>query len=190
MQAYMWVNLASAGKFPTKHDRDDAINLRVSLTSRMTPAQIAEAQRLTRAFVPSTASSRNQSPQAGVPMKKDGGIFVVPVEINGTMKLEFAVDSGAADVSVPADVFSALRRTGTVNGSEILGEQTYMLADGSQSRSLTFTIRSLKVGGIIVDNVRGAVAPAQGSLLLGQSFLERFKSWSIDNTQHVLLLEP
>ena len=40
VQAYMWVNLASAGKFPNKHDRDDAINLRVSLTSRMTPAQM------------------------------------------------------------------------------------------------------------------------------------------------------
>ena len=48
---------------------------------------------------------------------------------------------------------------------------------------------SLRVGDIVIENVTGGVAPMQGSLLLGQSFLERFKSWSVDNTTHVLLLE-
>jgi hypothetical protein len=37
--------------------------------------------------------------------------------------------------------------------------------------------------------VRGSVASSQGSPLLGQSFLNRFKSWSMDNTKHELLLE-
>src|SRR5262249_39266645 len=46
-----------------------------------------------------------------------------------------------------------------------------------------------KVGDMVVENVIGSVGPMQGSLL-GQSFLERFRSWSIDNTNHVLLLEP
>ena len=123
------------------------------------------------------------------PLKKEGGTFVVPVLINDAITLDFTVDSGAADVSVPADVFSTLARTGTIRDSDIIGEQTYVLADGSKSQSVTFTIRSLKVGGKVVENVRGSVAPSRGSLLLGQSFLERFKSWSIDNTKHVLLLE-
>ena len=126
----------------------------------------------------------------GVSLKRAGGTFVVPVQINGAITLDFTVDSGAADVTVPADVFSTLARTGTINSSDITGEQAYVLADGSTNKSVTFTIRSLKVGDRVVENVRGSVAPSQGSLLLGQSFLERFKSWSIDNTQHVLLLEP
>jgi len=50
------------------------------------------------------------------------------------------------------------------------------LADGSKAKSVTFTIRSLRIGDKVVENVRGSVAPAQGSLLLGQSFLEHFKS--------------
>ena len=143
---------------------------------------------------PTVASSSVQSPnpssRMAVPLKQDGGIFVVPVEINGAITLEFGVDSGAADVSVPLDVFSTLRRTRTIKDSDIIGEQTYVLADGSRSRSVRFTIRSLKVGDKVVENVKGSVAPSQGSLLLGQSFLERFKSWSIDNTNHELLLEP
>jgi hypothetical protein len=40
-----------------------------------------------------------------------------------------------------------------------------------------------------IENVDASVGPSQGSLLLGQSFLKRFKSWSIDNTAQALLLE-
>ncbi len=113
----------------------------------------------------------------------------MPVQINDAITLDFAVDSGAADVSVPADVFSTLVRTGTIKDSDIIGEQTYVLADGSESKSVAFTIRSLKVGDKVVENVRGSVVSARGTLLLGQSFLERFKSWSLDNNKHALLLE-
>jgi predicted aspartyl protease len=69
------------------------------------------------------------------------------------------------------------------------GEQTYVLADGSKSKSITFTIRSLKIGDTIVKNVKGSVASPHGMLLLGQSFLERFKSWSVDNARRELVLE-
>ena len=58
---------------------------------------------------------------------------------------------------------------------DITGKQTYVLADGSKLQSSTFTIRSLKVGDKVVENVRGSVAATEGNLLLGQSFLERFK---------------
>jgi clan AA aspartic protease (TIGR02281 family) len=134
--------------------------------------------------------NQNRSSRANVPLKKDGGIFVVPVQINGAITLNFTIDSGAADVSVPADVYSTLKRTGTISDADITGERTYVLADGSKTRSVTFIIRSLRVGDHIVENVRASVTPAQGILLLGQSFLERFKSWSFDNTKHQLVLEP
>jgi clan AA aspartic protease (TIGR02281 family) len=138
-----------------------------------------------------SAADQNLSPRRiEVSLRKQGGIFVVPIQINGSFTLDFMVDSGAADVSVPADVFSTLVRTGTVSETDITGEQNYVLADGSQSQSFTFTIRSLKVGDRVVENVKGSVASARGPLLLGQSFLERFRSWSIDNARHALLLEP
>jgi predicted aspartyl protease len=79
---------------------------------------------------------------------------------------------------------------GTIKPSDFIGRQTYVLADGSESPSSTFMIRSLKVGDKIVENVKGSIAPATGALLLGQSFLQHFKSWSIDNLKHELLLEP
>jgi clan AA aspartic protease (TIGR02281 family) len=99
------------------------------------------------------------------------------------------IDSGASDVSIPADVFSTLIRTGTINESDLMGQRTYVLADGSKGKTETFTIKSLKIQNIILNNVTGSVAPAKGSLLLGQSFLQRFKSWSVDNTKQELVLE-
>ena len=99
------------------------------------------------------------------------------------------VDSGAADVNIPQDVVTTLMRTGTLKKSDFLGQRIYVLADGSKIPSQTFRIRSMKVGDRIVENVTGSVASTEGVLLLGQSFLGRFKSWSIDNGKHVLLLE-
>ena len=122
-------------------------------------------------------------------MKKDRGTYVVPVLVNNAITLDFTVDSGASDVSIPVDVVLTLMRAGTIRNTDFIGDQTYTLADGSKVKSKTFRIRSLKVGDRVLENVTGSVASTKGSLLLGQSFLGRFKSWSIDNTKHVLLLE-
>jgi predicted aspartyl protease len=134
------------------------------------------------------AALNTQNQNVAVALQKEGGIFVVPVEVNGAITLDFGVDSGAADVTIPADVFSTLKRTGTIRVSDIIGQQRYVLADGTTSPSVTFTIRSLRVGNKVVQNVQASVTPARGDLLLGQSFLGRFKSSSIDNTKHQLLL--
>lgn len=122
-------------------------------------------------------------------MRKSRGTYVVPVTINNAITLDFTVDSGASDVSIPADVVLTLMRAGTIRGTDFIGEKTYVLADGTRTKSRTFRIRSLTVGERSVRDVVGSVAPASGTLLLGQSFLSRFKSWSIDNSRHALVLE-
>ena len=136
-----------------------------------------------------TQTHSNQFSRTTVQLKNDGGIFVVPVEINGAITLDFVVDSGASDVSLPADVVSTLIRTGTIGAADFVGQQTYVLADGSKVPSDVFVIRSLKIGNQVVENVRATIASPKATLLLGQSFLRHFKSWSIDNSNHALILE-
>ncbi|MFI4890952.1 MAG: TIGR02281 family clan AA aspartic protease [Steroidobacterales bacterium] len=123
-----------------------------------------------------------------VPLVREHGTFVVPVLINDKITLNFTIDSGASDVTIPADVFSTLIRTGTVFQTDLLDKQEYELADGSLHASQRFRIRSLRIGGLEIRDVVAAVAPEAGSLLLGQSFLSRIQSWSIDNERHLLLL--
>jgi clan AA aspartic protease (TIGR02281 family) len=166
--------------------------LRSRTTAATTPIQASAPPRpsppphLDEANPPQQQVENGQT--TAIPMLREGGTFVVPVLINGQLTLKFTVDSGASDVSVPADVVSTLIRTETISDADFLGTQTYRLADGSTIPSQTFIIRSLKVGDRVLTNVQGSVAPAKGSLLLGQSFLSRFKSWSIDNQRQVLLL--
>ena len=124
-----------------------------------------------------------------VKMVESGGIYQVPVLINDTLKLDFIVDSGASDVSIPSDVVLTLIRTGTIKKSDFIGTQTYYLADGSPVESKTFIVRSLKVGDRTVTDVRASIADVNGPLLLGQSFLSKFKSWSQDNVSHELVLQ-
>lgn len=135
----------------------------------------------------SVASSGTRS--NGIAMVLDGGTYSVPVTINDLLPLKFVLDSGASDVSIPADVVLTLIRTGTLKETDFIGSQTYRLADGSTIESKQFKIRSMTVGGRRVTDVTGSVADVEGSLLLGQSFLQKFKSWSIDNNQHKLFLE-
>lgn len=126
-----------------------------------------------------------------IPLKPSGGILVLPVVINSRITLDFVLDSGAADVSIPLDVFSTLRRTGTISEGDLLPATTYTLADGSVHRQMRFRIQSLKVGSLELRGVVGSVSPPQGELLLGQSFLRRLRSWSIDNQLGVLIInEP
>jgi clan AA aspartic protease (TIGR02281 family) len=124
-----------------------------------------------------------------VQLKRLGGTYVVPVAVNGAIKLDFLMDTGASDVLLPADVVSTLLRTGTVAASDFTGRSTYTLADGSKLPSLQFTLRQLRVGNQIVSNVAASVAPAASQYpLLGQSFLSRLPPWTIDYRRHALVL--
>jgi predicted aspartyl protease len=47
---------------------------------------------------------------------------------------------------------------------------------------------SIRIGGMVMENVTVRIAAANGSLLLGQSFLRRLKSWSMDNARQVMII--
>lgn len=135
--------------------------------------------------------STSYSEAESIPLIHEGGVLYVPVVINDKITLNFTIDSGASDVTIPADVFSTLVRTGTISPGDLLNKKVYQLADGSQQTSQVFTIRSLRLGNFELRNVIAAISPQSGSLLLGQSFLSRIRSWSIDNVRQVLLVnEP
>lgn len=123
-----------------------------------------------------------------VRLARAGGILVAPARVNDALTLHFAVDSGAVDVSIPEEAVEALRQTGTLADSDFTGQRIYMTADGTRSAAATFLLRVLEVGGQRVENVTAHVSPARSPLLLGQSFLGRFRSWSIDNDRQELVL--
>jgi clan AA aspartic protease (TIGR02281 family) len=122
-----------------------------------------------------------------VPVEPHNGAFVIPVVLNNVLTEKFIVDSGSADVSIPADVAWRLKKLGTMTGADFLGRKSYMLADGSTVPSEIYRIASLKIGDMVMENVTVRIAAEKSDLLLGQSFLSRLKSWSMDNARQVMI---
>jgi clan AA aspartic protease (TIGR02281 family) len=137
----------------------------------------------TAAGAPATAYSGGE-----VALTRRGGTYVVPVEINGQPAIDFHIDSGAADVSVPAYLFQQMKAAGSLRPEDMLGSETYTLANGASIKAETFRIRLLRVGSIELKDVRASVSQYAGPPLLGMSFLGRFNSWSVDNGRSVLIL--
>jgi clan AA aspartic protease (TIGR02281 family) len=125
-----------------------------------------------------------------VSLVNEHGSLQVPVVINGKSSFNFTIDSGASDVCIPANVFYSLTNAGTVLPQDLLDKRPYKLADGSTRYAQRFRVRSLRVGNLELRDVVASVVPAAGSLLLGQSFLSRLKSWSIDNERQLLAITP
>jgi predicted aspartyl protease len=128
-----------------------------------------------------------------IPLRLSGNSYIVPVLINGHIWRDFMIDTGASDVSIPADVATTLMRAGTITKEDIGGERNYVLADGATVKGTQFRIHSLQVGegdnAVIAQNVDGSVSGPQGSLLLGQSFLRRFRSTTIDHVNSLLIID-
>ncbi len=123
-----------------------------------------------------------------VPLKYAGGTYTVPVLINGMIPLDFTVDSGASDVTLPADVVMTLIRTGTITDDDYIGKEKYRLGDGTVVDSERFYLRQLKVGNHVLEHVAASIQKFESGPLLGQSFLSKFDFWALDNRRHVLVL--
>jgi hypothetical protein len=39
-----------------------------------------------------------------IPLIKEGGVYQIPVKVNGVITLRFVLDTGASEVNIPADV--------------------------------------------------------------------------------------
>ena len=124
-----------------------------------------------------------------VTLRRQSGVLLVPAILNDAASANFVVDSGASDVVIPENVLEELRKAGKFSDADFTGTQMVKIADGSIVKARTFNLRSLSVSNRMLTNIHASVAPAKATPLLGQSFLQRFASWSIDNERQVLLLK-
>jgi clan AA aspartic protease (TIGR02281 family) len=165
--------------------RNDRLNGRGAIT-------YADGSKYVGEFKDDRPTGRGNFAVAPVTLKliERNGLFELPVRLNDVITLNAAIDSGASQVVIPADVFKTLRRTGTFDDEDELGEEVaYKLADGSVQKGLQIRIRSITVGVTTVTDVIGIVISDDADqILLGQSFLRRFKSVSLDNQKQTITL--
>ena len=82
-----------------------------------------------------------------------------------------------------------LEQAGKLDRGDFLGTRTYVLADGSKVPSRRVLLREVTVGGQTVSNVTASISRSGSPPLLGQSFLSKFASWTLDNERAVLVLK-
>lgn len=117
-----------------------------------------------------------------------GGIYKVWVKIGGTNQ-HFILDSGASDISLSLDAERELINAGVLKKEHYITPALYRLADGSIIKCRRLVLPEMTIGSFKVNNIMASVGVADSPLLLGQSFLDKFKKWSVDNSTKELLLE-
>ena len=127
------------------------------------------------------------SKRLAIPLKYSNGVFYVSVQING-IQYPFILDSGASETTISEKVEKQLVNRGLIKPSNYLSNGLYKLADGSIVESRRVRIPKITVGNKTIFNVVAAVNAKRSPNLLGQSFLNKINSWTIDNANHQLII--
>ncbi len=123
-----------------------------------------------------------------ISLQKLGGVYHLPVELNGFLELMFILDTGAAEMSIPANVVQSLMRSGTLDERDYLDGKTFILANGRRVESPRVLLRKVKIGHRVLRNVPATVSEPHSPLLLGQSLLEKVGGYTFDSHRQLLVL--
>ena len=134
------------------------------------------------------AASAAPARASEVALGESGGIYTVPGQVNRSVMLQFLVDPGSAVVVIPRAALSQLVANGTVSEDDVVGVSIAELADRSLYQTARIRLRELRVGNEVARDVIAAVSPGLSHPLLGQTFLRRFASVTIDNQRRTLIL--
>jgi clan AA aspartic protease (TIGR02281 family) len=117
------------------------------------------------------------------------GTYYVDVAIAGKCCFKMLLDTGASDVSVPIALWYAMLKGGHITEEDHIGVANYSTANGVV-KGLRFRMPPMTIASVTVHNVIGSVSKNDTgtTILLGQSFLRKFKAWQIDNTTGQLVL--
>jgi predicted aspartyl protease len=126
--------------------------------------------------------------QIGVPLTKVQNSYMLTAlldSLSGRRTVNFVLDTGADLVCLPDAMVDDMIRRGELQQSKI-GFVRLRNADGHTQITRRFVLWEIDLDGYIIVDVPatdGGAVP-----LLGQSFLNKFQSYQIDNARQVLVL--
>lgn len=122
-----------------------------------------------------------------VPVKKQGNTYLVEIRLGGKSLL-YTIDSGASEMVITTTVLKDLMDQGIIRNTDFLPEKTFILADGSEKVYKRVMLPVISIGTNRVTNVVSIITENGNPLLLGKSFLDKFGSWKINNSNLTLEL--
>lgn len=120
-------------------------------------------------------------------LKNENGVLFIPVKINGVLKIDAMIDTGAGECSIPPCIANTLLKTKTI--SDMLPNLMYTLADGTTQECRRFLIKSLRIGSQTVYDVECSVSKSDNApILIGGSAFKKLKIIKINYKNNTLIL--
>lgn len=122
-------------------------------------------------------------------MEVENGVRYVWIEING-IRLRFIFDTGASSICISPAEATVLYRQGTLRKEDVLDIEYFQDATGRISEGTKINLREVKIGNMILQNVKATVVDnINAPLLLGQTVLDRFGRIEIDNENREIIFK-
>ena len=111
--------------------------------------------------------------QTVIQMTEDMGVYKIPCEVNG-LKAKMIFDTGASVVSLSRSFAEILIENGKLISSDFIGQSKSVVADGRTVEQTNIILRTMRIGGITLKDVKAVVVNEQKApLLLGQSAIQQ-----------------
>lgn len=121
-----------------------------------------------------------------VRMRKEGGVYLVPIIVNG-LNLDFIFDTGASSISLSSAEAMVMYRQGKITQDDVVGQQQFQDATGGVSVGTVVLLRTVQIGDITLENVEASIVDnIQAPLLLGQTALAKFGKVTIDYNHNTI----
>ncbi len=109
----------------------------------------------------------------GLKMNKRGGVYELPCVVNG-VKMDFIFDTGASNVCLSYTEALFMYKNGYLAKEDFIGESYSRIADGRIVEDMEIILKTVEIGGIVLDNVSATITKSlDAPLLLGLSAIQK-----------------
>ena len=169
-------------------DDMDAIRGRDDFRALIVKYKEKLAARIEKMGIDMTAVKEEQITEVPI-TRKAGGTFNVDCSVNG-LALNMIFDTGASDVSISKVEADFMLKNNYLSKDDIKGKQYYQTADGGISEGTVITLKEVRIGDAVLHNVDASVVKSQKApLLLGESVLQKFGTFTVDNINSKLIIK-
>ena len=172
-----------------EHDDDlDAIRHRAYFQELMVKYKEKLKARIDRMKQGRPADEEEQITEVAI-SRRSGGTFNVDCSVNG-LPLSMIFDTGASDVTISKVEADFMLKNNYLSKDDIKGKKYYQVADGGISEGTVVTLKEVRIGDAVLHNVDASVVKSQKApLLLGESVLQKFGTFTVDNINSKLIIK-
>lgn len=173
-----------------RHDDDmDSVRDRDDFKHLISKYESLLSERISRMELEDSPAGNEETITEVSISRHSGGTFDIACQVNG-LPLSMIFDTGASDVSISKVEADFMFKNNYISKDDIKGKRYYQTADGGISEGTVITLKEVRIGDAVLRNVEASVSKSQKApLLLGESVLQKFGTFTVDNINSKLIIK-